>query len=302
MGGSGGGGNSGKIEYPVYMQTAHSDWLDNTGADSMTSSIVDLMKIAHGSSPFSGLTVYDPDTRATVFEDAVDDFSTFVLAMEPGTDWTTAISTVTSYIDASVLDDTTLDAEVAAHDAIIDARLTDTILPRFQIGMRDINAVVSSSFVIGQSNLEAQAQLDKNKFSADLRLSNYKQRNDMIMNSTKEALNLFIHKAEYFKIANHYLIEAARIKMVMKNEELGQQIEIDEKDTVWDMSVYQYGGNVLASIAGAAAATRGNQPSTAQKALGGALSGAAAGAAIGAAGGPIGAGGGALLGLGASLL
>ena len=76
-----------------------------------------------------------------------------------------------------------------------------------------------------------------------------------------------------------YTIESRRIAVVMKNEEVAANIEIDEKDAVWDMSVFQYGCNVMAAIAGAAATTKGNQPvsSTGKSVLGGALSGAAAG-------------------------
>lgn len=302
MGGSSGGSSgSGKVSYATYMQDAHEDWLDNAGTDTMTSSIVDLMETAHGSSPFAGITATDPDADITAYEAAVAAFSAFVLAVDPETNWETYIGSATTEIDDNILDDTTLLAEIAANDAIVDSRITTTILPRFQAGMRDINAVVSSAFVIGQSNIESEAQLDKNKFAADLRLQNYRQRNDMIMAGTKDILNLLIQKLEYYKIANHYIIESKRIKNVMLTEEIDKNVHFDEKDTVWDMSVYQYGGNVMAAIHGGAASTTGNQPSVASKALGGALSGAAAGA-VASGGNPVGAGIGAAIGVAGSIL
>ncbi len=303
MGGSGGGQGSGTVEYAQYLEDAHGDWLNASGTDNMDDSVTDLMQAAiDATNPYAGETVYDPATDITEFEAAVTAFSTFVLAIDPEGDWEDYMDAATTQID-SVLSDTTLDAEIAANDAIIDDRITTDILPRFQLGMRDINAVISSSFVLGQANIESFAQRDKDKFAGDLRLSNYKQRNEMIMTGAKDILNLFMQKTEFYKIANHYLIESKRIKVVMFDEELSQQLKIDESDALWDLSIYQYGCNVMAAIGGAVTTTKGNQPSIAQKALGGALSGAAAGAMIGASGGPIGALGGAMIGgLGAALL
>lgn len=287
MGGSSGGGSSGAVIYEPYISSVHADWLDRTSTDNITSSITDLMNTAIGATnPFAGVTSIDPDADITTFQAAVNAFSTFVLAIDPENNWESYIGSATSYIDASVLDETTLTADIAANDAIIDDRITSDILPRFQTGMRDINAVISSSFTLGQSNIEAFAQRDKNKYASELRLSNYKQRNTMIIESTKDILNLFIQKTEYYKIANHYLVEAARIKTVMLVEELEQQTVYDEKDALWDMSAFQYGANVMAAIAGAATTTRGSHPSTEQKVMGGVLSGVAAGAAVG---GPAGA-------------
>ncbi len=304
MGGSSGGGSqgSGAISYPSYIESAHYDWLTAGGVDDMDSSIVDLMKEGMaGANPYTGETVYDPATDITEFEAAVTAFSTFVTTIDPDGDWAGYMDAAETQVD-SILSDTTLDAEIAANDAIIDDRITTDILPRFQLGMRDINAVISSSFVIGQAIIESFAQRDKDKFAGDLRLSNYKQRNEMIVTGAKDILNLFLQQMEYYKIANHYLIESKRIKVVMFDEELTQQLKLDENDALWDLSIYQYGGNVMAAISGGASTTKTSQPSMGQKALGGALSGAAAGAMM-TGGNPLGAAAGALIGgIGGALL
>ncbi len=297
--GGGGGGQSGKVEYAAYLQTAHGDWLDNSGVDSMTSSIVDLMETAHGSSPFSGETAFDPDSDITGYIADVDAFETFVLALDEDTDWVTYSAAVRSEIDTNIINTTSINSEISAYNALVDDEITDVALPRFQAGMRDINAVVSSAFVVGQSNIEAKAQKDKDKFAADLKVKTYVQRNEMIMAGTKDVIQLLMMKLEHYKAATHLSIEGRRLKFVMKNEEHKLQLEIDEHDTVWDMEVYQYGSNVLAAIAGAASTVRKPGQSVGQSALGGALSGAAMGASIGGAPGAI-AGG--ILGLGASLL
>ena len=93
--------------------------------------------------------------------------------------------------------------------------------------------------------------------------------------------------------------EANRIKIVAKVEETEKNLKYDEQDALWDLEMYQYGGNILASIAGAASGTKGKEVSTGASVLGGAMSGAAAGASIG---GPIGAGIGGVIGGIAGLL
>ena len=74
--------------------------------------------------------------------------------------------------------------------------------------------------------------------------------------------------------------EANRVKIVAKTEENERNIKFDALDATWDLEMFQYGGNVLASISGAASQTTGKDVSTAQSVLGGAASGAAMGTAI----------------------
>jgi len=59
--GGGGGGGSGEVDYPDYMKVIHNDWLDNTGLDTLTSSITDIMEVAQGGSPWTTQAAYDPD-------------------------------------------------------------------------------------------------------------------------------------------------------------------------------------------------------------------------------------------------
>ena len=78
------------------------------------------------------------------------------------------------------------------------------------------------------------------------------------------------------------LIEANRMKIVALKEQTDTDLKYDEADATWDLEVFQYGCNVLASIGGGVASPKGSkQPSTSQSMIGGALSGAAAGGMIG---------------------
>lgn len=124
MGGTSGGGSSGKVEYPTYMQTVHNDWLDNTGNDTMTSSINDLMEAAIGSSPWDGATAYDPTTPLTDAWNAVCALNTLVDALDHETDWSSAISAAVADVDGTIDPATELTlgrANIAALNTLIDA-------------------------------------------------------------------------------------------------------------------------------------------------------------------------------------
>ncbi len=90
----------------------------------------------------------------------------------------------------------------------------------------------------------------------------------------------------------HYTTESGRIKTVISGEEQRLNLDYDVKDALWDLEVYQYGNNVLASISGAPT-SRDMDTGGAKSMVGGALSGAAIGAQVG---GPWGAAAGGVIG------
>ncbi len=164
--------------------------------------------------------------------------------------------------------------------------------------MRDINAVTSSAFAIGRAVIEDGQTRQVAKYSADLHMKAF----------SDDALQLIALKLEYQKNATHMGAEIRRIGIVAKKEEREDNTEIAVADALWDLELFQYGGNFLASI-GAATVQTGlskGKPSKAASAIGGGLSGAAAGAMIGAksgsAAGYWGAGIGAVVGAAAGLL
>jgi hypothetical protein len=163
MGGSGGGA-SGSVTYPTYLQTFHGQILDHTATDSPTASFIDAYNVAYGNSPFSTAVAYDPDAELANAAAVIAAFNTAVLALNYNTDFTTANGiarglfpagitsldsttfvapaapyappTVTIGDNPSTLDSTTLDtttqdiitpANIAADIAALDAVLTNQI-------------------------------------------------------------------------------------------------------------------------------------------------------------------------------
>jgi len=73
-----------------------------------------------------------------------------------------------------------ISAATTAYGNRLDDRITSEVLPRFQAGMRDINAVQSSAFVIGRAIIEGMADRDVANFDADLTYKAFLQRDNLL--------------------------------------------------------------------------------------------------------------------------
>lgn len=274
-------GNAGRIYFPDHMKTIHQEWLNNTGSDAIESSIVSKMNVAIGSTPFGSADVYDPSSRLTAMGTAVGDFNTLIDALDWDGDWEAAVTAAVTKADAEVFDSTTQDADIAAFQTLIDTRIEDTVLPRFQAGLRDVNAVMSSAFVIGESLIEAQASNEVVKYGTDLKLKERIQRNDFILKSVETLLRDHLARIELEGKYVHYFLEYERMAIVATKEKYDFALNVEVQAAKWDLEIYAYGCNMLSAIGGGTFMPNIQSPSTAQSALGGALSGAAIGSQVG---------------------
>lgn len=277
----GGGGGSGAVSYPAYLEAVHGDWLNNGGADTITQSVTDTMNTAFGASPWAAATAYNPDADIVNMIAAPNNLQTLVTLLSAGTGLDTLIS--------QILDESRITNSVNAFSNDLDDRLASEILPRFEAGMRNINAVVSSAFAIGRALIEEGQNRQVARYNADIRLKSFGD----------DAIKVIGMKLEYQKSVSQMLAEAYRIKIVAKKEERDANLKIDESDALWDLEVFQYGANLMAAIGGGTSSPNTKQPSTSQSMIGGAMTGAAAGAMIG---GPPGAIIGGILGAASGLL
>jgi hypothetical protein len=208
-------------------------------------------------------------------------------------------------------------ADSAAFSDNLDDELTTKVLPRYQGGMRDINAVVSSAFVLGEAFIEGFRTRDVAKHESELRLTAATKNADIelqegsanltkdievakmniskdvavenvIVTATEQLVRIFLTDINWSENYARMVVEANRIKIVAKSEENQLEIDIDKGDALWDLSVLKYGNNTLASIGSASVSEGVDGPSQMQSAVGGAMAGAGAGAMVGTAfGNPI---------------
>ena len=275
MGSSGGGGSSGAVSHSAYLETVHNDWLCSAGADTIVSSITDVMNAAIGNSPWIGIDAYDPDADILAFENALAAFQVILTGLSETADWnalyTQAETTLAGPAEAAIIADT------AAYANIIDDNITTITLPRFRRGMQDINAVVSSAFVLGEAVIESFRDRDVAKYLSTLRLS----LSDKKMQATDLMMQMMARRIAWQESYTRMIVEARRIKIVAKKEQIDQDTTIDESDAKWDLEVFQHGANVLAGVAGGTSSSGIKGVSKVASAIGGAMTGAAAGAMIG---------------------
>ena len=267
MGGKSGGG-AGEIGFPAYMERIHQNWLDD-GADVIAVNMVERMQdlFDTGNTPFDtwGTAIpYDVMGQAvqvlTPFQ-AVADLD----ALNLTTLFTTFFAT---------LDDTVARAAiVAAEAALLDARMTADILPGFQRVMRNDGAVLTTGFTLGEANIRAQDNLAVAKLDTGLRLQSRRISWELSFRWVQLTI-------EWNRIVAVMATEVA-IRYLESRYKVDQlNVEMDAKDVLFYLEVYQYGGNMMAAISGAS--VRGQpESSMISTALGGVLSGAATGAQIG---------------------
>lgn len=283
MASAGGGSTSGRIDFPDHMKTIHQEWLNQTGTTALEAngSMVAKMNTALGGSPYGSMTAYDPATPLAAMVTAIGAFNTRVDALSPQSDFDTAVAAVQAQLDAEVFDDTYINADIAAFAAVVDANLQNVVIPRFQAGLRDVNAVMSSAFVIGESIIESMATNDKTKYGTELRTKLNLQRNDAIMKGVESVLRNLFAQVELEKNVAHYTVEAKRMDIAASKEKKDTENTILVKNGRWDLETFQYGANLLAAIGGGTVVPSGGDgPSQVQSILGGALTGAATGSNV----------------------
>lgn len=173
---------------------------------------------------------------------------------------------------------------------------------RMAASMADINAVNSSAFIFGLSNLERQMMDDVDRFTAGQGIDIFRAYVQAFIASFNMHMQTMVSQKATEIAANHDLAaiqtDANRLRHAADLQEHRYQMTLDAEEVLWDFKLYQYGANMLSAAGGAQIPPA--EMSTAQGALSGALSGAGMGAKIGSATGigtGLGAGIGAVTGL-----
>lgn len=194
-----------------------------------------------------------------------------------------------------------IDDLVGAEAVSLDDQIEATAIPRLQGGMRDINAVASSAFIVGKSLIEEAKIKAISKFSSEVRT---------------QAMNIALQKwsrhLDWCHQVSVLYAELTKLYFTLKMDKLSWMSEMKAKDKLWAFTVLGEQRTLVGALAGTAAAADRGKPSPFARAVSGALSGAAAGAMVGglikpavagvtAGGGPVGALIGGLLGLAGGL-
>src|SRR4030067_1144880 len=262
MGGGGGGGDSETtVRYADYVEDAHQTFLTR-----MELSVV----AALATNPFTGYTdiayldgFFGAGYALASFPSLYDMYGKFVAGLDVDV-------LFTQILDDSI-NNVAIDNRVSAHATELSDDIVQNAEPRFVTGMRDINSVISSSFIIGKALMETARTKALSKYDAELRhamLPIAASRWSAHLDWNKNVVNLY---AEIMKLYFSAAMDLDNHNYSMK-----------AKDKLWPFTVMDYQRAALGALQGASKTTTDvGGASTAQKALGGALGGAAAGAMIG---------------------
>jgi hypothetical protein len=160
-----------------------------------------------------------------------------------------------------------------AHRDLLDDDIEQTTLPRFRSGMRDINSVMSSTFIVGQAIIEQGRNKKLADYNARLQHTVFQMASEVFGS----------HLSWNQAVINAYL-EILKAVVGVKAQENSMNYEILAKHTLWPFTVLaQHRANV-ACMTGAQTHTSTAEEakvSAGTSAASGALSGAVSGATIG---------------------
>jgi hypothetical protein len=226
-----------------------------------------------GDNPFTGYTTVEIDdaffgTGYTIssFPALYDMYGKFMAGLDVD-----ALYTQT-YED--IMNSGVVNALVANEANMMDDDIDTNIMPRFKEGMRDINSVLSSSFVVGKAVIEDARTKALSKFSAGLKYQTLPLVTERWKTHLEWNKNVTMTYAEIMK-----LYYSAVMDIDDHNYALGAQARL------WPFTVLEYEKAALGALQGAQVSTSkgvagSGGASTASKAITGAISGAAAGSAI----------------------
>jgi hypothetical protein len=241
-------------------------------------------------SPYSAYTDLDPDLAffgtgylISSFPSLYDMYGKFLAGLDIDTLWDQLFDTT--------VDGTTTAALVTAEAALLDDDIETNVIPRMQTGMRDLNAVMGSSYIIQRAIIEDTRTKALAKFSAELKyrlIPVVQERWAAHLNWNQNTIRMY---CEIMK-----LYYSVKMDIDEKNYSMAA------KDALWPFTVLEYERIAIAALQGAIN-TKNDVAgaSTGAKVIGGALTGAAAGAMV-TGGTPMGAAVGGVVGLAAGLL
>ncbi len=283
----GGGGSSGEIIYPPWMQ---SRWT------TLQTTVWNAYYSAVANNPYASAIVWDPSSTMTQAIWACDAADIYNMQLDAVALWTD------SYDKTLATQMNSLESEAVNNyidmqkNRLVEA-VEEDILPKFKRGMQDVNAVHTSSFILGEAFIQArllrEVEALESNVKGQIALQAFAQAGQAALNVIQTETTKSTLKIESL----HYRIEASRLLTVAVKEYQENVLLNNRQMAMWDLDLTRYLMDALGCIAGTGSTSVKDQAGPIASAMSGALSGAATGASIAAAGGPISAGAG--MGIGA---
>lgn len=217
------------IRYPDYVEEHHGIFLDL---------VADERAIAIVNSPYD-----DYEALATEVENALfgagyiisdfpslyDMFGKFMAGLD--------VDALFDQIFADSTSGAIISNLISEHASMLSDDLENDALPRFVTGLRDINSVMSSTFVVGKAMMETQREKEVSKFSAELKYRMI----PVAVDRWKTHLNWNTNVVKtYLETMNQAVDTMVKIR--------NQDIAVDARDILWPLEVLKREGTALGAL------------------------------------------------------
>ncbi len=262
-----GGGSSGKLSFPAYIETQNSEWLDDIDT------IIDAELLV--GSPYDTVSAYDPATVIATLQTDVNAFETTIANIDDETEWASFVDKSLSKVDEVLSDSTALtQARLAFNNRTEDEFISGVNTLSTWAG--GIGAVDSSAFSIGLALLEMTRQRKVDDFDADF----MRFKGNFSLQATDQMMRLFALTVSGEESATRMQADLTKTEIIAQKEQADRDIELDVQDALFDIKLFEYGAHMMAAPGGGVMIP--NEPSALASALGGAAAGFATGGPAGA--------------------
>lgn len=223
-----------------------------------------LQSALSGPSPYNDSFAYNPEsdldaalTQWDALDIAVDAYSVSL--------WSTQVSTASSALSGTVYPTSTITTEVGAFETNQTARLAQAI-GRLAAGMSDAGSALTSAFVLGVAQMEIELAKNSDQYEAQLRRERQQMLYQGIIAGTGQLVGMLNYRIEALDTNQKARAELARMTISSQTARLQQELYIDAQNALWDIGLFSYAGNLIASWSGGVAAASGI-PTAAQSAV-----------------------------------
>lgn len=278
----GGGSGAGKNSWPTYMHNMHHQWLNDFQDDegsrpwvpdlypNVGETMANAMT-AVGGNPFTGAVAYSPDTELDNAQDAVDDFNA-----DLAEGWTSYLTSTMEGIDATIASP----VDFAGQENVMSDRVRreqNKSLTKFNARALDIGAIQTSTY--------AMALVSQEQDTRDRVYEFITKQEDAILAARLGMLGqLGVMRMDGARSVASQQGQLSQLQIVAKSEEQQINQQWENAEATWDLDLFQYGNNVMASISGGAIGAKDQTQTGLQKALGAVLMGGSTALALGASG------------------
>lgn len=259
---SGGGSSKMKVtnRYAGYIEDKHKDFLNEVQARRIA---------ATDNSPFADITPISIDdgffgvgfTLAS-FPSLYDMYGKFMAGLD--------VDSLYDQIYSDLMEGPITHNLVSAEADFLSDELSSDVMPRYEAGMRDINAVLSSTFIIGKSLLEDTRIKAVAKYSAGLQYAL------LPVAAQRWAAHLDWNKGVVVTYG-----EIIKLYFSAKMDVDGHNQQVLAQDRLWPFTVLDFERAAIGALQGATTSKQTAGGGGLSKAISGAMGGAAMGGAIG---------------------